>query len=138
MSEPTRTCYQEGTRSRLEGREVSSPPSHPSRSQRRKALAFLSVAATPRPSQRVYCTAVAQTGTYGLIAWEDPHKTYRLEWFPAAQIKRVEREHWKGRYSQSGYAVANTVQLAAHQGTAILVILALAINDVYMDGSATW
>lgn len=45
----------------------------------------------------LYGTAVAYTRSYGLVAWYEPGRTYRLEWFPAAQIKRVDRQDWHGK-----------------------------------------
>jgi hypothetical protein len=47
----------------------------------------------------LYGTAVAYTRSYGLIAWYAEDRSYRLEWFPATQIKRVDDKDWHGRYS---------------------------------------
>ena len=43
-----------------------------------------------------YGKATAYTRSYGLIEWLEPDRTYRLQWFPAAQIKRVKPEDWHG------------------------------------------
>ena len=45
----------------------------------------------------LYGIAVAHTPSYGLVSWYAPDGTYRLEWFPAAHIKRVERNAWDGK-----------------------------------------
>jgi hypothetical protein len=45
----------------------------------------------------IYGQAVEYTRSYGLVEWYELDRTYRLEWFPAAQIKRVEQQDWHGR-----------------------------------------
>jgi hypothetical protein len=45
----------------------------------------------------LYGRAVEYTRSYGLIEWYEPDRTYRLEWFPASQIERVERKNWHGK-----------------------------------------
>nr|WP_218063390.1 hypothetical protein [Arthrobacter sp. SDTb3-6] len=45
----------------------------------------------------LYGKAVAYTRSYGLVEWYDPDRTYRIEWFPADQIMRVERAVWHGK-----------------------------------------
>ncbi|MFF2318198.1 hypothetical protein ACFVTE_18260 [Arthrobacter sp. NPDC058097] len=45
----------------------------------------------------VYGRATRYTRTYGLVEWMDEQRNYRVEWFPAGQIKRVDKESWRGR-----------------------------------------
>jgi hypothetical protein len=45
----------------------------------------------------LYGRATAYTPHYGLVEWYDQANKLRCEWFPAADIKRVDREDWHGR-----------------------------------------
>lgn len=46
---------------------------------------------------QTYGQAVEYTRSYGLVEWYEQDRMYRLEWFPAAQIKRMERQDWHGK-----------------------------------------
>ncbi|BCW78864.1 hypothetical protein [Arthrobacter sp. NicSoilC5] len=45
----------------------------------------------------IYGRAIRYTRTYGLIEWVDEQRNYQVEWLPARQIKRVDKESWSGR-----------------------------------------
>jgi hypothetical protein len=45
----------------------------------------------------IYGRAIRYTRTYGLVEWVDEQRSYQVEWFPAGQIKRVDKESWRGR-----------------------------------------
>lgn len=44
----------------------------------------------------IFGTAVEYTRSYGLIEWHEPDRASRVEWFPASDIKRVDRADWHG------------------------------------------
>lgn len=45
----------------------------------------------------IFGTAVEYTRSYGLVEGHEPDRAYRVEWFPAADIKRVDRADWHGK-----------------------------------------
>ncbi|WP_179128349.1 hypothetical protein [Arthrobacter sp. 31Cvi3.1E] len=45
----------------------------------------------------IYGRAIKYTRTFGLIEWVDDRRVYHVEWFPAGQVRRVDKESWRGR-----------------------------------------
>ncbi len=45
----------------------------------------------------IYGRAIRYTRTYGLVEWIDDKRNYQVEWFPAHQIKRMDKDAWRGR-----------------------------------------
>ncbi|MGO4246181.1 hypothetical protein VUN82_09815 [Micrococcaceae bacterium Sec5.1] len=45
----------------------------------------------------IYGRAIKYTRTYGLVEWVDDQRVYHVQWFPAGQVKRVDRDSWRGR-----------------------------------------
>ncbi|MCR1160325.1 hypothetical protein NEK97_02470 [Paenarthrobacter sp. UW852] len=45
----------------------------------------------------IYGRAIKYTRTYGLVEWVDEGRYFHVQCFPAGQIKRVDKETWRGR-----------------------------------------
>jgi hypothetical protein len=62
-----------------------------------KIMEFTAGAEPPVRVGEVFGRAIRYTRTYGLVEWTDEQCNYQVEWFPAGQIKRVDKESWRGR-----------------------------------------